>query len=293
MNLYNKIRKELEEKHYDDTITKIVLIYIRLCEKIQYDDRWRYAEKTHNNEILDELFNQEINIYDTETLKTVCHGFARAYCQLANELLSFDQNYDISLTKGSISHEFIETYLTDGTIIEIDPFSNPTAISDLLNVKKGLSPAGISISNSPEYNDEYRKEKALHLINYKNNNLYIKYLQLLKKELLKEKRCTPEKINELFHFFKDTSNFTGLGIKEVQELFYLTITEITNCVPSELHVYKKESYNPITQKVNYLYQIPIDSENDEYFTLEEKAGNITWEQVKKPIKEYSNRKNHL
>ena len=85
----------------------------------------------------------------------------------------------------------------------------------------------------------------------------------------------------MFHFFKDTSNFTGLGIKEVQELFYLTITEITNCVPSELHVYKKESYNPITQKVNYLYQIPIDSENDEYFTLEEKVGNITWEQVKK------------
>lgn len=293
MNLYNKIKKELEEKHYNDTITKIVLIYIRMCEMFQYDDRWRYAEKTHNKEILDELFNQKMDIYNIKTLKTVCHGFARAYCQLANELLSFDQNYEGSLTKGSISHEFAETYLRDGTIIEIDPFSSPTAISDLLNIKKELTPRGISISNSPEYNDEYREEQALHLINYKNNNLYIKYLQLLKQELLKGKRATPEKTKELFYFFKDTSNFTDIGIKEVQELFYLTITETTNCVPSELNVYKKELYNPITQKVNYLYQIPIDSENDEYFTLEEKAGNIIWEQVKNPIKEYNNRKNPL
>ena len=292
MNLLKKLESEIEESYQNaTTIDKIFLIYTRLCEQFQYDSRWDWSQKERNEEVQNEVFNQEIDITNAEKIKAVCSGFAKAYCDLSNTLLIFDENYDISLTEGSLSHVYASTVLKDGTTIKIDPFMTTTSISDSLNVKKEILPGGIEVHNSPDYNDDYLKEKALHTINYPRNNLYIKFLHLVKEELLRNEECTPEKMNELFHFFKDTSNFNNLGLKEVHELFFLTTKEVTGRKPYDLNVKKRVLYDPQNQETKYLYQVPKDSENSEYFTLQEKDGNIVWNEVQNLTEEHV--KNHI
>lgn len=292
MNLLKKLESEIEESYQNaTTIDKIFLIYTRLCEQFQYDSRWDWSQKERNEEVQNEVFNQEIDITNAEKIKAVCSGFAKAYCDLSNTLLIFDENYDISLTEGSLSHVYASTVLKDGTTIKIDPFMTTTSISDSLNVKKEILPGGIEVHNSPDYNDDYLKEKALHTINYPRNNLYIKFLHLVKEELLRNEECTPEKMNELFHFFKDTSNFNNLGLKEVHELFFLTTKEVTGRKPYDLNVKKRVLYDPQNQETKYLYQVPKDSENIEYFTLQEKDGNIVWNEVQTLTEEHA--KNHI
>ena len=98
-------------------------------------------------------------------------------------------------------------------------------------------------------------------------------------------------MNELFHFFKDTSNFNNLGLKEVHELFFLTTKEVTGRKPYDLNVKKRVLYDPQNQETKYLYQVPKDSENSEYFTLQEKDGNIVWNEVQNLTEEHV--KNHI
>lgn len=289
MNLLKKLESEIEESYQNaTTIDKIFLIYTRLCEQFQYDSRWDWSRKENNKEVQNEVFNQEIDITNAEKIKAVCSGFAKAYCDLSNTLLIFDENYDISLTEGSLSHVYASTVLRDGTTIKIDPFMTTTSISDSLNVKKEILPGGIEVHNSPDYNDDYLKEKSLHTINYPCNNLYIKFLHLVKEELLRNEECTPEKMNELFQFFKETSNFNNLGLKEVHELFFLTTKETTNRMPHDLNVKKMVLYDSKNQETKYLYQVPKDSENVEYYIAEEKDKNIIWNQIEEPIDEYIN-----
>lgn len=287
MNLITTLYNELEENYQDDsvpsianTVGKIYYVYKRLCEIFQYDCRWYWA--IDDQKLKDDIFDQEINIANVEDTKVVCSSFSKVYSELADILLSGDENYDITLTKGEYSHCFASTYLRDGTIIYVDPIKNA---NDLFSIKKGLPMKGIEIESFNE-DKNLLEEYALYKINYQNQNLYSQYLQLVREELLDSKECPTKKVNELFHYFKNTSSFKDMGLKEVNDLFLLSVFRVTYQDAKELGFKRLILYDFSNKKVKLLYRVPKNENEVENYCVSQENGNITWKKIEEPVSLY-------
>ena len=288
MNLITTLYNELEKLNQEDSIThsnmitisKIYYIYKRLCEIFQYDCRWYWA--IDDQQLKDTIFDEELDISNIKEPKVVCSSFSKVYAELTDILLSGDENYDITLTNGEYSHCYANTYLKDGTIIKIDPIKDA---NDLFSVKKGLPMKGIQIESMDE-DKTLLEEYALHKINYQNQNLYSQYLQLVRDELLNSKECNPKKANELFHYFKDTSNFKDMGLKEVNDLFLLSVFRITYKDAKDLGFKRLVLYDFSKKEVKLLYRIPKSENERENYCLSQEHGKITWEKIKEPVSLY-------
>ena len=104
-NLYDILRQELNTFGTNWTAKeKADYIYIRMCQKFNFDERWRYS----NNKLLhDAIFDRELDITNIDLSKTVCNGFSRAFCDMLNILLVDCNDFDMALTHGKLGHVFI------------------------------------------------------------------------------------------------------------------------------------------------------------------------------------------
>lgn len=285
MNLKEILKSKLENNYQNlDTIGKIVYIYKKLCEVFQYDCRWYWAIDDQPLQI--EIYERKLDIENLEDIKVVCTSFSDIYCNIVNSLLTKEEDYDISLPYGELSHCYSITQLMDGTTIEVDPIDGT---DDFLNVKKGLPFRGLKIYTR-EDDGEYLLEKAMYDINYTKQNLYLKYLHLVRDELIEEKSNITT--NRLFHFFIDTTNFSTLGIKETNDLFLLTVKQTMNQDAKSLKFKRLVLYDNENKKVNLLYQVPKDENEVEYYSLTTKEDKISWQKVEEPISEYIENSNY-
>lgn len=282
MNLYNEIRTALEEESSKceefNTIDTITLIYTKLCEQFNYDVTWLWVAQQKDRKGMDKVLNKDISVLKVSDEVIACGGFASAYKRLADMLLSDDENYLETNVITTDKHKYAKTMLKDDIAIELDPFDNEVA-SDILNIKKGLTPRGITIIDN-KYHDEEKeeliKQQALKSIK-NNNNLYLQYLHLLKEELLENKKTT----YEIFNYFKDTTNINNLGLKEVNDLFALTMNKITNKTQEELNIKRLTLFNPEQEEVKFLYSIP-NQNNKEHYCLEKQEQGVTWKKINDP-----------
>ena len=100
-----------------------------------------------------EVLNKDISILKVEDEVIACGGFASAYKRLADMLLSDDENYIETNIIMTNKHRYAKTMLEDDIAVELDPFDNETA-SDILNIKKGLTPCGITIIDNKSHDEE-------------------------------------------------------------------------------------------------------------------------------------------
>ena len=288
MNLYNEIRTILEEQVVKNEeyniIDKIVVIYTKLCEQFNYDVTWLWAAQQKDHKRMAEVLNKDISILKVEDEVIACGGFASAYKRLADMLLSDDENYIETNIIMTNKHRYAKTMLEDDIAVELDPFDNETA-SDILNIKKGLTPCGITIIDNKSHDEEKEdiiKQQALKSIK-NNNNLYLQYLHLLKEELLENKKTT----YEIFNYFKDTTNVSSLGLKEVNDLFALTMNKVTNKTQKELNIGRLILFNPEKEEIKFLYSIP-NKNNKEHYCLEKQDQEVTWKKINDPVKYIDN-----
>ncbi len=281
MNLLDDMYKKIENEYKNkSTISKIYFIYEKLCELFQYDSRWNWA--IGDDRLQEEIFNQELDITNLTTNKVVCSSFSKMFCELADLLLLNDENYDMSLLEGELSHCFAITYLKDNTIIKIDPLNHT---NDFLNVKKRLPIKGITIIS--RYEDPiYLQERALKESGYSNDNLYLKYLENIGKEMRQNTDYKKDTAVTLFDWFRTTTNFHSLGLTEANGLFLLTVNKITKQNAQDLMFRRIPLYEPSTQDVKLIYKVPSKTKEDIHYCMELEEDEIKIEKVEEPIIDY-------
>ena len=284
MNLLNNIYKKLEDDFQDkDTISKIYFIYEKLCELFQYDSRWCWA--IGEEKLRDEIFNKEIDITNVTTNRVVCSSFSKMFFELADILLSDDENYDISLLQGELAHCSVITYLKDNTVIEIDPLDNT---NDFLNVKKGLPIQGIKIISI--YDDAtYLEERALRESGYRNDALYLQFLRKVGEEMRSNEAYKLDPTLTLFDWFRTTTNFYSMGLNEANGLFLLTVSNIAQTSAQNLMFRRIILYEPSTEDIKLIYKVPSTTEEDSHYCMRLEQGNIEIKKIEEPITEYINR----
>lgn len=261
MNLFEFLYNGLERDYQNSLlIEKIFYIVKTMCEYFQYDGRWLWS--VDDDTLKNEIFDYELDIFNVKSKKIVCSSFSKAYCELANSLLSCDANYDISLTEGEESHVYAKTYLVDGTIIKIDPFKYT---NDLLNIKKGLPFKAFKIVNTNNF--EYLEKEESLKKRSTNNDLYLDYLKLLREEICLNQSLTKKKENEIFKFIIKYSNFNNLGLKEASDLILTSLIRITMKNSYNLDYKRHILYDCQKKDNNLIYQIPKDDKAYEFYKM--------------------------
>ena len=281
MNLLNDMYEKLETDFKDkDTISKIYFIYESLCELFQYDSRWHWA--IGEERLQDEIFNKEIDITNVTSNKVVCSSFSKMFCELADLLLSNDENYDMSLLQGELAHCFAITYLKDNTVIEIDPLGNT---NDFLNIKKGLPIQGIKIISL--YDDPiYLEERALRESEYRNDALYLQFLKKIGEEMREQEAYKLDPTLTLFDWFRTTTNFHSMGLNEANGLFLLTVSNIAQTSAQNLMFRIMFLYDPVADDVKLIYKVPSTTEEDSHYCMRLEQGNIEIQKIEEPITDY-------
>lgn len=196
MNIYEIIKKELDEKSNTwNILDKLNYIYLRTLQLLSHDSRSKYS---NNPNIVEELFEKEVNIFNLEDTRVVCSSWSKVYTDLVNCLLSCDNNFDISFTEGTPEpHMYSRVFLADGTTVDYDPL---TKTNDFVRAKKQLPLKGIRINN---HNDEWLNETELEnsfiRIGYEiNKKWYLKELkEVLSKENVKSKEILDILLKEI------------------------------------------------------------------------------------------------
>lgn len=281
MNLLNDMYKKLEKDFQNkSTISKIYFIYVRLCELFQYDSRWYWA--IGEEKLKEEIFNKEIDITNITSNKVVCSSFSKMFCELADLLLSNDENYDMSLLQGELAHCFVITYLKDNTVIKIDPLGRT---NDFLNIKKGLPIQGIKIDSLYE-DTTYLEERALRDIGYRNDALYLQFLEKTRKEMREQDSYKLDPSLTLFEWFRTMTNFKSMGLNEANGLFLLTVSKIAQTSAQNLKFKRLALYEPSIDDVKLIYKVPSTIEEDSNYCMRLNQGNIEIKKIEEPITDY-------
>lgn len=204
------------------------------------------------------------------------------FCELADLLLSNDENYDMSLLQGELAHCFAITYLKDNTVIEIDPLGNT---NDFLNIKKGLPIQGIKIISL--YDDPiYLEERALRESEYRNDALYLQFLKKIGEEMREQEAYKLDPTLTLFDWFRTTTNFHSMGLNEANGLFLLTVSNIAQTSAQNLMFRRMFLYDPVADDVKLIYKVPSTTEEDSHYCMRLEQGNIEIQKIEEPITDY-------
>lgn len=192
MNLYEIIKSELEEKSDNWFILdNLNYIYLRTLQLLSHDSRAKYSNKPN---IIEELFEKELNIFNIEDKRVVCSSWSKVYTYLVNCLLSEEEDFDVSFTEGTPEpHMYSRVFLTDGSTIDYDPLSKT---NDFVRAKKQLPLNGIRINNNkPKSSNEIDIEFSLEKIGYRVDK--IRFLKNLKHLITKGNLTSKEVLEAL------------------------------------------------------------------------------------------------
>ena len=255
-NLYDILRQELNTFGTNWTAKeKVDYIYIRMCQKFNFDERWRYS----NNKLLhDAIFDRELDITNIDLSKTVCNGFSRAFCDMLNILLADCDDFDMALTHGKLGHVYTYVYFKDFHCV----YDSILPISDFMNVKLNLPLNGIRFVNGDEWDLEILQRRGLRKIGYDTSG--IENLRRISNLIRNEQSNT-----KILDLLVENVDFKDLGMIEANKYLNICSLKANDKKLKELGI-KRSATESSDGEISFIYSI----DGDEKYLEKEEQGKV-------------------